>query len=61
MTIIEHLSNQELVDEYHNCNNVAWSEEEHSRRELLKKEMLRRLNEPWRRIKEEQNDKNNNT
>ena len=39
------LSNQELVDEYHKCRNVAWTEEEHNRRWLLREEMLRRLNE----------------
>ena len=44
-----YLSNQELVEEFSTIRNPTWSSQELERREVLKKEILRRLNEVWRK------------
>ena len=57
MTKPEHLSNKELVDEFYDNKRPSRSLEEQNRRDLLKEELLRRLNEPWMRLREDKNDK----
>jgi len=52
MTDLEHLSNEELVSKFFNIMNPTWSEEEHNEKLALREEILRRLNEPWRKQKE---------
>ena len=52
MTDPKYLSNKELVDELYESNNPTWSVEEHDRKKLLRDELIDRLEEPWRRIKE---------
>jgi len=53
MTETKYLSNKELVEELSNINNPTWTPEEAKRKEDLKLEVLRRLEEPWRKIKDE--------
>jgi len=47
--ITKHIDNKELVIELGETNNPTWSPEELKRKNDLKDEILRRLNEPWRR------------
>ena len=48
---LEHLSNEELVNEYNSAFNPSSSKELCLRRRALGMEILRRLNEPWRKQK----------
>lgn len=47
------MSNQELVDEFDSLPNPTWSPRMNNRRKILKTEVLRRLNEPWRKKSED--------
>lgn len=49
----KHLSNKELVDELISLDNPTGSLEEQQRKSVLIREVLRRLNEPWRVVKDE--------
>lgn len=54
MTDPKHLSNKELVDKFYQTCNPTCSPEEFNRRYVLKDEILRRLEEPWReKVKKE--------
>lgn len=50
---LEHLSNEELVEKFFNTMNPTWSSEKHKERLALRNEALRRLNEPWRKQKDD--------
>ena len=45
------LSNKELLEEIGQINNPTWSPEEAKRKKELLGEIYRRLEEPWRRLK----------
>lgn len=51
MRSVKYLSNKELIDELCKINNPTWSSEEQKRKIALKKEILYRLNEPWRQVR----------
>lgn len=52
MTEVKYLSNKELVNELYRSNNPSWSLEEKKRRQELRDEIIRLLEEPWRRLRE---------
>lgn len=55
MRNVKYLSNEELVDELVEINKVGlftYYSEKVERIKELKEEILKRLNEPWRKIKE---------
>lgn len=52
VTEVKYLSNLELINELCEIKNPTWSAEERDRKVLLINETLRRLNEPWRQMRE---------
>ena len=52
MRNVKYLSNQELTEELYESKNPTWSIEEQDRKKLLRDELIDRLNEPWKRLKE---------
>ena len=52
LTEPKYLSDKELVNELYESNNPTWSEEEDDRKKLLRDELIDRLEEPWRRLRD---------
>ena len=52
MSTLEHLSNEELVKELYERINPTYIKVNILRRKALRDEILKRLNEPWRKQKE---------
>ena len=52
MSTLEHLSNEELISEFYELNKPPRTLEETYKRIKMRDEILKRLNEPWRKQKE---------